>query len=182
MTYCTHCGRSLVQKWIEGDLRARNVCVACNAIHYENPKVLVACAAYFEDRILLCRRAIMPAQGLWCLVSGFVEVGESLEEAAARELSEETGLSVPARNMRLAGVASIPHIGQVYIGFLARLPMDPQPRPGPEVLEARLFSEAEFPFDRLAFSHDASRQRVQDLYRQIRSGDAEVSSFTFPAG
>jgi NADH pyrophosphatase NudC (nudix superfamily) len=180
MTYCTQCGQPLVRKWLDSDLRERDVCVSCHAVHYENPKVLVACVAHFQDRVLLCRRAVMPARGLWYLVSGFVEARESLEEAATRELLEETGLSVPAGNLRLAGVASIPHINQVYVGFFARLSAEPDLHAGPEVLEARLFSEVEFPFGQLAFSHVTSRERVQDLYRQIRTGELAVSLFTFP--
>ena len=180
MKFCTHCGQPLIRMWIENDLRQRDVCGTCNAVQYENPKVLVACIVCFKDSVVLCRRAIMPAKGLWYFVTGFVEAGESLEEAAARELLEETGLRVPACEMQLKFVASMTHICQIYVGFLTRLPMEPDFRVGPEVMEARLFSEAEFPFDQFAFSDIITTENVHDLYRQIRTGDLPVSLHAYP--
>ena len=180
MKYCMRCGQPLVRRWVEPDSRQRDVCGACSTVYYDNPKVLVACAAHFEKRVLLCRRAIMPAKGLWYLVSGFVEAGESVEQAAARELFEETGLSVPSNRMQLAVIASVTHINQIHINFYTRLPVEPRLRIGPEILEARLFSEDEFPFEQFAFSDIIPRRRVEDLYRRIRTGDPEVSLLTYP--
>ena len=90
MKFCSECGSPDVAWRIpDGDTVPREVCGACGAIHYRNPKVVVGCLATWEDRVLLCRRAFEPRHGLWTLPAGFMENGETLAAGAARETIEE---------------------------------------------------------------------------------------------
>ena len=133
----------------EGDSLPRAVCDACGLIHYQNPKMVVGCLATFEDRILICKRAIEPRCGLWTLPAGFMENNESASEGAAREALEEANARVEITD--LYTVYSIPHISQVYMMFRARL-LDPDISAGAESLEVKLATEAEIPWDQLAFT------------------------------
>jgi len=83
MNFCSQCGTPLRVEIPVGDNRMRHVCPSCGAIHYQNPKVVVGCIPEWEDRILLCRRAIEPKYGLWTLPAGFMENGETTAEGAA---------------------------------------------------------------------------------------------------
>ena len=132
----------------EGDNRVRMVCRDCGFIHYENPRIVVAAVATFDDRILLCRRAIPPRRGHWTVPGGFMENNETTTEAAIRETLEETGASVVIRD--LLGVYSLPHIGQVHLVYRARME-SAHVEAGPECFEARLFGVDEIPWDDLAF-------------------------------
>jgi ADP-ribose pyrophosphatase YjhB (NUDIX family) len=109
---------------------------------------VAGCIPEWEGRLLLCRRAIEPRYGLWTLPAGFMENGETTEQAAARETWEEARARVG--KMNLYGVFSIPHISQVYLMFRARLEEE-SCGCGPESLEVRLFEEHEIPWDKLAF-------------------------------
>lgn len=148
MIYCSNCGQQLVEKVPAGDSRLRHVCEACDSIHYQNPKIVAGCLPEWNGRLLLCRRAIEPRYGLWTLPAGFMENGESTEQAAARETYEEARAKVT--DLALYGVFSIPHISQVYMMFRARL-ASPDFGPGAESLEVRLFDEYEIPWEELAF-------------------------------
>jgi ADP-ribose pyrophosphatase YjhB (NUDIX family) len=148
MIFCSNCGARLIVKVPEGDDRLRHVCEACTTIHYQNPKIVAGCIPDWDGRLLLCRRAIEPRYGLWTLPAGFMENGETTEQAAARETWEEARARVG--EMKLYGVFSIPHISQVYLMFRARLEEE-RFEPGPESLEVRLFEEHEIPWDELAF-------------------------------
>lgn len=88
MRFCSHCGQPVTRKVPEGDNRERHVCSACATVHYQNPKVVAGCIVEWEDRILLCRRAIEPRYGLWTLPAGFMENDETTGEAAIRETHE----------------------------------------------------------------------------------------------
>lgn len=126
----------------------RFVCDECASIHYQNPRIITGCLPFHEDKILLCKRAIQPRQGLWTLPAGFLENGETNEEGALREMREEANAS--AEIIHLYTLFCLPHISQVYMFFRARL-TDLDYHAGAETLEVRLFSESEIPWDELAF-------------------------------
>ena len=69
----------------EGDSVERHVCADCGWVHYENPKIVVGAVVTYEDKFLLCRRAINPRKGFWTLPAGYLEQNETTAEGAARE-------------------------------------------------------------------------------------------------
>lgn len=148
MKFCSQCGAPLRIEVPPGDNRPRHVCPSCGAIHYQNPKMVVGCIPEWEDKILLCRRAIEPRYGLWTLPAGFMENGETTAEGAARETLEEAGARVDV--LGLYSMISLPDINQVYLVFRARL-LHLDFTHGEESLEARLFSEQEIPWEQMAF-------------------------------
>ena len=148
MKYCSNCGTPVELRVPEGDNLPRYVCPACGVVHYQNPKIVVGCIPEWEDRILLCRRAIEPRHGLWTVPSGFMENAETLVQGAARETLEEANARVEMGS--LYAIYNIPHINQVHVLFRARL-LDLDFKPGIESLYVQLFEEAEIPWDTLAF-------------------------------
>jgi ADP-ribose pyrophosphatase YjhB (NUDIX family) len=147
--FCNHCGAPVTHRVPDGDSLPRAVCDACSHIQYENPKMVVGCVPVWEERIVMCRRAIEPRYGLWTLPAGFMENGESAAEGAAREALEEANARVEVQD--LYTVYSLPRISQVYMMFLARL-LDPNVSPGVESLEVELMREQDIPWDDLAFT------------------------------
>jgi ADP-ribose pyrophosphatase YjhB (NUDIX family) len=148
MQYCSQCGAGVRITVPEGDNVPRHVCIDCGTIHYQNPKIVVGCIPEWEDRLLLCRRAIEPRRGLWTLPAGFMENGETLQQGAARETYEEAEARVAVGG--LYALFNLPHINQVYMLFRARL-LAPEFGPGSESLETRLITEAEVPWEEIAF-------------------------------
>ena len=104
----------------DGDTLPRDVCADCGTIHYQNPKIVVGCLPEWEDRILLCRRAIEPRHGLWTLPAGFLENGETLADGAAAR-DARGGATRGSSIGELYTVISLPQINQVYMMFRARL-------------------------------------------------------------
>jgi ADP-ribose pyrophosphatase YjhB (NUDIX family) len=149
MNFCSQCGARVTLRIPEGDSLPRHVCDACGAIHYQNPRMIVGCIPEWEDRILLCRRAIDPRRGLWTVPAGFMENGETMAQGAAREALEEAVANVDIGP--LYAIYNIPHINQVYLLFRARL-LNSDFRAGAETLEARLFAESEIPWGEIAFA------------------------------
>ena len=131
-----------------GDSLQRHVCDACGAIHYRNPRLVVGALQEWEDRVLLCRRAIEPRQGKWTLPAGFMENGETVAAAAIRETMEEACARVELCEMYT--MISVPHIHQVHVIYRSRL-LDLDFAPCAETLELRLFAEDEIPWDEIAF-------------------------------
>lgn len=148
MRYCSECGAPVAHRIPQGDDRERAVCTACGTVHYRNPKLVVGCIPEWEDRLLLCRRAIEPRQGLWTLPAGFLEMGESVSEGAGRELQEEACATVSG--LELFAMFDLVFVGQIYLMFRGPL-TGPDFAPGEESLEAALFSEAEIPWKKMAF-------------------------------
>ena len=92
--YCERCGAAVTFRVPKGDNRERAVCDSCGTVHYRNPLPVVGCVAEKDGRILLCKRAIEPRYGYWTVPAGFMELGESLAEGAARETLEEACATV----------------------------------------------------------------------------------------
>jgi ADP-ribose pyrophosphatase YjhB (NUDIX family) len=174
MKFCSHCGSAALEQRVPpGDTLVRWVCAGCGTIHYQNPKIVVGCLPDWEDRVLLCRRAIDPRRGLWTLPAGFLENGETLVAGAARETAEEAGARVEVG--ALYTVISLPHISQVYVMFRARL-RDLEFRPGTESLEVSLFQEEAIPWHELAFRTIARTLRLYFLDRKLGGFPVHLSA------
>lgn len=150
--FCHQCGGDLRLRRVPGDERERLVCQTCAFIHYENPRVV---ASVLPERhedgkhfVLLMRRAMEPRRGSWSPPGGFVELGESPEEAAVREGAEEVSMTLEP--FALLGVYSRPALGIVVVAYRARA-LERDAQPGIEALEARWFAADEIPWDELAF-------------------------------
>jgi ADP-ribose pyrophosphatase YjhB (NUDIX family) len=169
MRFCSSCGQPVALHQIANDARPRFVCSSCGSVHYSNPRILVACLAYHGERILMCRRAHEPRRGLWALPAGFMEENESLEQAAARETLEETGVEVSPAALVLYSILSLPHMNQVYVTFRTELPTVPQMQPGPESLDVALIGEHDIRRDEWAFGSLLSESRPAEMFREIRT-------------
>ena len=133
----------------EGDTHERLVCNDCGFINYVNPRVIVGAICTWEDRILMCKRAINPRAGYWTLPAGFMELHETPMEGAARETAEEANADVALD--ALLGVYTIERVGQVQLFYRGRL-RSPAISPGIESLEVALYTWDEIPWDDIAFS------------------------------
>lgn len=132
----------------EGDDRERLVCPDCGFIEYANPKVVVGSVARWQDRILLCRRAIPPRKGFWTLPAGYLELNETAPAGALREAWEEARARIELDG--LIAVYNIPRLSQVQLIYRARL-LAEAVAPGPESQEVGLFAWDELPWDEIAF-------------------------------
>lgn len=169
MKFCSQCGAPVIRQTPTGDTHERDVCPVCQTIHYQNPKMVIGCIPEWEDRILLCRRAIEPRHGYWTLPAGFMELHETTAEAAAREAQEEALAAVEIGD--LYSLYSLPHIDQVYMFYRGRL-LHPEFGPGAESLEVRLFAEAEIPWAELAFA--AVTTTLRHFFEDRRQGGFRV--------
>jgi len=169
MKFCASCGASVARKVPAGDTHERYVCTACETIHYQNPKMVIGCVPEWEDRILLCRRAIEPRRGFWTLPAGFMELNETTAEAAAREAMEEARADIDMGE--LYTLYSLPHIGQVYMFYRGRL-RNLDFGPGEESLEVKLFREEDIPWDELAFKVVA--ETLQHFFADRRRGTFQL--------
>lgn len=165
MNYCSHCGATVQQSIPEGDNRLRYVCTNCGAIHYQNPKIVTGCVPYWEDKVLLCRRAIEPRHGLWTVPAGFMENGETTYDGAARETLEEANARVDIQELYIT--VNLPHINQVYLLFRAQL-LDLDFSPGVESLETRLSTKQEIPWQEMAFP--TVKVALQHYFEDLENG------------
>lgn len=148
MKYCSLCGAPVEMRIPPDDNRIRHVCTGCGEVHYQNPKLVIGAIPEWQDKILLCRRAIEPRYGLWTLPAGFMENGETAAEAAVRETLEEANARIETGE--LYSMYSLPYINQVHLLFRAKL-LALDFGPGPESLEVKLFGESEIPWNEIAF-------------------------------
>ncbi|MDQ3196359.1 MAG: NUDIX hydrolase [Pseudomonadota bacterium] len=165
MKFCSNCGRAVVFKVPPGDNLPRYSCDACAVIYYQNPKIVVGCIPEWEDRILLCKRAIEPRYGLWTLPAGFLENGETTMAGAARETLEEACARVQIDT--LYALYNLPHINQIYMLFRARL-LDLDFRAGAESLEVKLYAEPDIPWQEIAFA--AVRKTLLHYFEDRQAG------------
>jgi ADP-ribose pyrophosphatase YjhB (NUDIX family) len=171
MKFCSNCGASVALRIPEGDHLPRYVCESCGTIHYRNPRLVVGCVPEHEGRILLCRRAIEPRRGFWTVPAGFMENGETLQEAAARETREEALAEVEIGS--LLSVVHVLHAEQVHVFFRAALPAA-RFGAGAESLEVELFAPDAIPWSDIAFpSTDFSLRR----YLEDRASGSNAHHF-----
>ncbi|MDO4700160.1 MAG: NUDIX hydrolase [Moraxella sp.] len=148
MPFCLQCGSPAHRAIPTGDSKERLVCTSCDYIHYENPKMICGALAVYDDKILLCQRAIEPRYGLWTLPAGFMEIGETMQEGAMRETTEEACATIT--NAKLYCLFDIPVLGQIHAMYLANL-QDGQYGVGTESLACQLVDPAHIPWKHLAF-------------------------------
>ena len=173
LNYCRVCGTAVAYRLPDdGDTKERAICTACHTVHYENPlNVVGTVPAWGEDgaQVLLCKRNIEPRRGKWTLPAGFMELGETTEQGAARETDEEAGAQFEMQG--LFSVMNVVRVGQVHLYYRARL-LSTKFNPGHETMEARLFTEAEIPWDEIAFH--TVEQTLQRYFEDRRKGSFGV--------
>lgn len=154
--YCMHCGQRLVSAIPEGDTRRRLVCFDCGFVHYINPRPVAAVIPVSErGEVLLVRRDIEPRRGTWVFPGGFMDLGETAEEAARRETREEAHLEVG--ELELLGVYTRVGPGIVLIVYEAKA--HGRPTPGHETSEVAWFAPEAIPWDSLAFDSTVAALR-----------------------
>lgn len=147
-------------------------------MHYQNPLNVVGTVPIWDDgnsdgdcQVLLCKRNIEPRKGKWTLPAGYMELNETTAEGAARETTEEAGAQFEMQD--LFTLINVVRAGQVHLFYRARL-LSTSFDPGHETMEARLFSEADIPWDEIAF------KTVKETLRHYFS-DRKAGRFDFHA-
>jgi len=171
--YCGFCG-SLLERAETTEPEHHVSCARCGRItQAAGPSVLVMTTVMAEERMLLLKRGQAPYRDSWAPPGGFVEAGESLEQAAVREIYEEVGLVVPSEKLLPHGIISLPALNQVYVLFIALIdeasPLQPQL---PEALDAGWFSEADFP--RRDIWTPAQKFQIGLLFERARTGHLDI--------
>jgi ADP-ribose pyrophosphatase YjhB (NUDIX family) len=179
MKFCSECGKPVIKRPVEADTHPRYQCTSCHMIHYQNPKVLVSCYATWGNKALWMRRGTEPFKGKWTAPSGFVEEDESLLDAAARELYEETRAVVDKSKMELHLIGNLIRMNQIYVVFRAPL-IKPEFTTTDEATEVCLFSREEFPLDNFAFPEVV--ENVDLFYRDLESNQFNVYMGTLEGG
>ena len=168
--HCKNCGNAVEYRLPDdGDTKQRAVCPACGTVHYENPLNVVGTVPYWGDQVLLCKRNIEPRWGKWTLPAGFMELNETVAEGAARETLEESGAVFEMEG--LFSLVNVAQVGQVHLFYRARL-LSAQFDPGHETLEARLFTEAEIPWEEIAFR--TVKETLTRYFDDRRSGKFSI--------
>ncbi len=158
--YCAACGSPTEERLVEGSIRP--VCTACGQVVYLDPKLAVAVLIARDGRILLGKRGPGAREpGKWSFPAGFVERGERVERAAAREAREETGLDVVVGD--LVGLYSSDGETVVLAVYEATSAVG-EPRAGDDLTEVGWFATSELP--ELAFPRD---RRIMDAWLSARS-------------
>ena len=164
LNYCSRCGHALEFGQVEGEDRERLACPACGFIAYVNPRLVVtAIPVTDEGQVVLLRRGIEPGRGLWAQPGGFLEVDETVSEAAIRETFEETGLVIQPGD--IVGLYSRLEAAVVVIAFEAHV-VAGEFRLCPEALEIRAFDPGQIPWPEVAFL--TSKWALRDWVRLRR--------------
>jgi 8-oxo-dGTP diphosphatase len=158
LRFCPLCGGGLERRAVPPDMREQAVCGHCEFVFYLHPKIVAATIPVRDGRVLLTRRAIEPARGLWTFPGGYVDWGEEVAAAARREMVEEVHLDIAPGG--LVGIYSYPEAPVVIVVYHATVPDGLEAEPNDhEVLELAYFAPDEIPWEALAFrsTHEALR-------------------------
>jgi ADP-ribose pyrophosphatase YjhB (NUDIX family) len=149
--YCEMCGTPTQLRIPEGDERERHVCgdPNCGHIAYHNPKVVVGAICTYNDQVLLCKRAIEPCSGKWGYPQGFLELGETTRQGAARETWEEAGVRFDSTKADLLAVYNLAGM-QIQMIYRAKLDND-KFEAGHESSDVKFVAWDDIPWDELAF-------------------------------
>jgi ADP-ribose pyrophosphatase YjhB (NUDIX family) len=153
--FCPRCGGPLTETYVELEEHDRLVCGDCGDILYVNPKLVAGLIPVCDANVWLLRRAIEPRYGTWTFPAGYMEMGETVQDAALRETREELGME--ARVDAFLGLysrATAPTVLAVYTGTATSPPSG-----GLETLEFALFTIDSIPWNDLAFWNTAAALR-----------------------
>jgi len=167
MNFCCYCGSALSLKRLQEEDVERLWCSACSVAHYKNPTVLVAAFLHYEDTMLWTQRGIEPFKGLWAFPAGFAECGESLQQAAARELREETGIDIPSKAMIPMSVSSVVPIDQIYVVFRYQCSEAMAAKLTAETQAWGWYKREEAPWS--AMAHPESKALIEQVYSAVES-------------
>lgn len=153
----------------------RDLCESCGAIHYQNPRMVVGTIPVWENKVLLCLRAIEPRARTWTLPAGFMELSETTGEGALRETREEAGVEVDLGS--LYTVIDVPHVDQIHVYFLASA-RNGEVDPGPESLDARYYAIEEIPWNNLSFRSVSTT--LKHYIDDLGQGSFETRYYSLP--
>ncbi len=167
LNYCTRCGGDLRFGPVEGEDRDRLACGSCGHVAYVNPRLVVTTIPLMDNGdIVLLRRGISPGRGLWAQPGGFLEVDETVTEAAIRETHEETGFVIEPGEIiglysRIEAAVVVLAMEARVVGGIARL--------NPEALEITPFAAERIPWSGIAFktTHWALRDWVARRHPEL---------------
>jgi ADP-ribose pyrophosphatase YjhB (NUDIX family) len=162
--FCSRCGAELGFGPIQGDERDRLSCTRCGFIFYVNPRLVVTTLPITErGEVMLIRRGIEPGFNMWAQPGGFLEIDETVREAAVRETLEETGLLVEPGE--ILGLYSRVAAAVVVIAFEASI-VGGEPIVTRESLETRPFAADRIPWSEIAF--ETSVRALSDWVARVR--------------
>jgi 8-oxo-dGTP diphosphatase len=158
--YCPRCGGRLERRVVKAKDPERLVCQACSFIFYQDPKVVAATVFTLDGGIVLLKRAVEPALGKWVFPGGYVDRGESVQEAAIRETNEESNLHVKLGSLlNVYSYARSPNVIVVYTAEVVEGTL----AAADESIDARTFRPAEIPWNDLAFQ--STKDALKDYIR-----------------
>lgn len=161
--FCPLCGGRLGLRQIKAGEPERLVCRECGFVFYQGPKLVAAVIFELDGGIVLTQRDIEPGYGKWTFPGGFVERGEVAEEAARREVLEETGLEVEVGS--IVGLYS--YEGQVpVISVFAGRVTGGEPEPLDETMAVEVFPRGGLPWPEMAFP--STEEALKDYLKQTR--------------
>jgi 8-oxo-dGTP diphosphatase len=158
--FCPRCGGGLERRVVKASEPKRLVCQACSFIFYQDPKVVAGTVFTLNGGIVLLKRGVEPSMGKWVFPGGYVDRGESVQDAAIRETKEESQLDVKLG--ALLNVYSYPRSPNVIVVYTADI-VGGELAAGDESVEAEAFDPAKIPWGELAF--DSTRDALQDYIK-----------------
>ena len=158
--FCPRCGGDLEKRLLKATEPKRLVCLNCSFIFYQDPKVVAGTIFTLEEKIVLLKRGVEPAMGKWVFPGGYVDRGESVQEAAIRETKEESQMDVKLGP--LLNVYSYPRSPNVIVVYTAQV-VGGALAAADESVEAGVFAPPEIPWNDLAF--DSTKDALADYIK-----------------